>query len=126
MTAAFIDTNILIELYRSNSAAKAWYAAQRDLAVASVTWLEFMEGARGKAGQAACLRILMSVEAVMLTEGDQQWAMSQLLKFRLSHGVSFKDCLIASVCHRLQLPLYTKNVKDFVPVLGTGLVVKPY
>lgn len=126
MTAAFIDTNILIELYRSNSAAKAWYAAQSDLAVASVTWLEFMEGARGKAGQGACLRILMSVEVVMLTEADQQWAMSQLLKFRLSHGVSFKDCLIASVCHRLQFPLYTKNVKDFVSILGASLVVKPY
>src|SRR5579871_936003 len=99
MTAAFIDTNILIELYRGDKAAKAWYAAQSDLAVASVAWLEFMEGARGKAGQVACLRILSSVEVILLTEVDQQWAMGQLLRLRLSHGVSFKDCLIASVCY---------------------------
>ena len=85
-----------------------------------------MEGARGKAGQAACQHIMSPFEIAFLTELDQRWAMQQILKYRLTHGVSFKDCLIGSVCQRLQIPLYTKNVKDFAPILGTTLVIRPY
>jgi len=59
-------------------------------------------------------------------ESDQQWAMQQMLQYRLSHGVSLTDCLIASVCYRFQVPLYTDNVKDFLPILDHKLVIKPY
>lgn len=126
MIAGIADTNILIELYRNLPAAKTWVAAQTDLAITSITWLEFMEGVRGKAGQARCQQIIEPFEIVLLSEADQRWAMAQLLRYRLSHGASFKDCLIASVCHRLQVPLYTQNVKDFLIVLPTRLVVEPY
>jgi predicted nucleic acid-binding protein len=126
MIAGIADTNILIELYRSHPAAKSWTAAQTDLAITSITWLEFMEGARGKAGQVRCQHIIAPFEVTLLTEVDQQWAMDQLLQYRLSHGVSFKDCLIASVAHRLQVPLYTQNVKDFLVILPARLVIKPY
>ena len=126
MIAGIVDTNILIELYRNLATAKAWAAAQTDLAITSITWLEFMEGARGKAGQARCLQIMAPFEIALLTEADQQWTMAQLAQHRLTHGVSFKDCLIASVPHRLRVPLYTQNVKDFVAVLPAQLVFKPY
>ena len=126
MITAFLDTNILIEVYRNNPVAKAWFGSQSDLALSSVAWLELMEGASGKAGQRRCLEIIAPLDLVFVTEDDQRWAMTQVLRYRLSHGVSFKDCLIASVCHRLQLPLYTQNVKDFVPTLGLALVIKPY
>jgi predicted nucleic acid-binding protein len=36
------------------------------------------------------------------------------------------DCLIASVAQRLQVPLYTHNLKDMHVLLSTSLVVKPY
>ena len=126
MTVGIVDTNILIELYRNLPAAKVWIAGQNDLAITSVTWLEFMEGARGKAGQLRCLQIIAPFDIVYLTDVDQQWAMTQLLHFRLSHGISFKDCLIASAAYRLQVPLYTQNVKDFLVILPANLVVKPY
>ena len=126
MIAGIADTNILIELYRRLPPAHRWVAGQTDLAIASITWLEFMEGARGKAGQARCLQIIAPFEIVLLTETDQQWAMDQLRQHRLSHGVSFKDCLIASACHRLQVPLYTQNVKDFQAILPARLIIKPY
>lgn len=35
------------------------------------------------------------------------------------------DCLIASVAHRLQVPLYTHNLKDMTPLIGE-LALKPY
>jgi predicted nucleic acid-binding protein len=126
MTSGFADTNILIELYRNVDGAKAWFAAQSDLAISTVSWLEFIEGARGKKGQVRCIEIIAQFEMVFLTDADQQWAMEQLLRYRLSHGINFQDCLIASVCHRLQVPVYTQNVKDFLVVLPTQLVIKPY
>lgn len=56
MIKGIVDTNILIELYRKLPAAHAWTAGQTDLSVTIVSWLEFMEGARGKAGQAAAFK----------------------------------------------------------------------
>jgi predicted nucleic acid-binding protein len=126
MITGFADTNVLIELYRNVAGAKAWFAAQSDLAISTVSWLEFIEGARGKKGQVRCMEIIAQFEIVFLTDVDQQWAMEQLLRYRLSHGVNFQDCLIASVCHRLQVPVYTQNVKDFLVVLPAQLVIKPY
>lgn len=126
MTSGIADTNILIDLHRNNPAAKAWFAQYQDIAITVITWLEVMEGSRGKAGQAHDLQIIAQFSFEYLTHADQQWAMSQVLKYRLSHGVSFKDCLIASVAYRVQVPLYTMNVKDFLPLLGSKLVIKPY
>ena len=57
---------------------------------------------------------------------DQEWAMQQMELLRLSHGVSINDCLIASVAHRLQVPLYTHNLKHMQVLLGDTLPQKPY
>jgi hypothetical protein len=35
------------------------------------------------------------------------------------------DCLIAAPSHRLNVPLYTMNLKHFTPLLG-ALAVRPY
>lgn len=126
MIAGIVDTNILIELYRSHPLTKTWLAGQADLAITALTWLEFMEGARGKAGQARCLQIMAPFQMLFFTDSDQQWTMTQLLNYRLSHGISFKDRLIAACANRLQIPLYTQNIKDFLTVLPVHLVIKPY
>ena len=126
MTKSIADTNILIEIYRNNPISKLWFSTQQDIAIPSITWLELMEGSRGKAGERKNLQIIAQFGMEFLTIADQQWAMNQLLRFRLSHGVSFKDFLIASVCNRLQVPLFTKNVKDFLPMLNKQLVISPY
>jgi predicted nucleic acid-binding protein len=126
MLVGIVDTNILIELYRKNAATIAWFSGQGDLGVTTISWLEFMVGAAGKQGQQRCLQIVAQFTLHHLTTSDQEWAMQQLLRYRLSHGVSKDDCLIASVCNRLQVPMFTRNVKDFTPMLGSRLVVKPY
>ncbi len=50
--------------------------------------------------------------------------MEQMERYRLSHGVTINDCLIASVAYRLEVPLYTHNIKDMTPLFGK-LAVKP-
>jgi predicted nucleic acid-binding protein len=123
MTIGIADTTVIIHLFRKNAAARAWMEAQAErLSITPYTWLEIIYGAPGKRGQAACLAIMKKFDLVFPVRADIEWAM---LAYRLSHGVSVVDCLIASVAHRLQVPLYTDNVKDF-PMLAAKLVVKPY
>jgi len=53
------------------------------------------------------------------------WATEQLIVFNLSHNIDVFDCLIAAVSHRLQIPLYTRNLRHFEPLLGP-LARPPY
>ena len=85
-----------------------------------------MHGAPGKAGQQASKVILNHFELEYPTPSDFQWAMQQMERLRLSHGVGINDCQIAAVAYRLQVPVYTHNVKDMVKLLGKNLVLKPY
>src|SRR5688572_19359374 len=120
MTSGFVDTSVLIHLYRNHPAAKSWFNSQSvPLSVTSITWLEFLDGAPSKAGLALCLSLLSEFELIHLIELDQDWAMQQLQSHRLSQGIHANDCLIASVCHRLQVPIYTNNVKDLQKLLPT-------
>jgi predicted nucleic acid-binding protein len=126
MTAAVVDTTVVVHLFRRYAPALAWYGAlAQPLGVTPITWLEVMYGADSKAKQAACKAILTSFDMLHLTAVDQEWAMDQMERFRLSHGVSVNDCLIASVAERLGQTLYTHNLKDMTPMIGP-LAVKPY
>jgi predicted nucleic acid-binding protein len=84
-----------------------------------------MQGASNKANQVQCKLLLGQFDYLYPTSADQQWAMQQLERFQFSHHIGKEDCLIASVAYRLQLPLYTHNLKDMIPLIGS-LAVKPY
>lgn len=126
MTTGLVDTTVVIHYFRKNRVAQAWVDTQpARLSITPITWLEVMRGASGKAGQARCKAILSRFDIVYLTSADQDWAMEQMERYRLSHGVGLNDCLIASVAHRLQVPLYTHNLKDMTPMVG-NLAIRPY
>jgi predicted nucleic acid-binding protein len=126
MTVGIVDTTVVVHYFRKNPMAQTWVDTQPvRLPIVSITWLEVMHGAGSKAKESASKSILSRFDIIYLSEIDQQWAMQQVERFRLSHGVSINDCLIASVAFRLQVPLYTHNLKDMTPMLGK-LAVKPY
>jgi predicted nucleic acid-binding protein len=121
-----IDTTILIHLFRRNKNAITWLATQSNLGVTTISRLEFIYGARGRSAMMAAIQLLNTFRTIPLSEADQKWAEQQLIKYRLSHGVEINDSLIASVSHRLQMPLYTQNIKDFQKLLPAVLVVRPF
>jgi predicted nucleic acid-binding protein len=126
MTVAIADTTVVLHLYRRYAPALTWYGSLSEpLGITPITWMEVMYGAGSKAKQAACKTLLSRFDLVHLTSADQDWAMEQMEKHRLSHGVATNDCFIASVAHRLQVPLYTHNIKDMTTLIGK-LAVKPY
>src|SRR6185295_19877296 len=113
MSVGIVDTTVILHYFRKVATARAWVDSQPvRLSVVSTTWMEVMEGASSKVNQAESRRILNKFDLLYLTTADQQWAMQQLEYFQFSHHIGMDDCLIASVAYRLQLPLYTHNLKD--------------
>jgi predicted nucleic acid-binding protein len=126
MTVAIVDTTVVVHLFRRYAPALTWYSSlAQPLGVTPLTWLEVIYGAGSKAKQATCKALLSQFDLIYATSSDQDLAMQQMERFRLSNGVTSGDCLIAAVAYRLQLPLYTHNLKDMVPMIG-NLAVKPY
>ncbi len=87
--------------------------------------MEVITGGDNKAERQRAAQVMAQFEMVYLTEADLKWAMEAQMRYELSHGIGMMDCLIASASHRLQLPLYTHNLKHFAPLLG-DLAQKPY
>ena len=125
MVKALLDTNILVDLLRRYSSAENWLEGESDLGVTRAVWLEVLQGVENGVEQQRAIRLLRDFELVELTTADFEWATQQLIKFGLSHGIEAFDCLIAAPAHRLQLPLYTRNLKHLAPLLG-ALAQRPY
>ena len=122
---AIVDTTVVIHLLRRYKPALAWFNNNQTYGVTSTTWMEVMQGTTSKANQTQARGILDQCEILYPTSADQQWAMQQLEQFQFSHHIGKDDCLIASVAYRLNLPLYTHNLKDMTPLIGR-LAAKPY
>src|SRR5689334_20705299 len=125
MIDAIVDTTVVIHLYRKYQPAIVWFNNQQRYGVTATSWLEVMTGASNKEMQAQCKYLLSQFDLLYPTASDQQWAMQQLEHFQFSHHIGKDDCLIASVAYRLQLPLYTHNLKDMTPLIG-NLAIRPY
>jgi predicted nucleic acid-binding protein len=127
MISGVVDTTVIVHLFRRNPDALTWYGSVSDmLVVRPLTWMEIIYGASGKAGQAKCKALLDQFAMEYPTPLDMDWAMQQMERFRFSHGVGTNDCLIASVCYRLQVPLYTHNLKHMQILLGKSGAIQPY
>lgn len=125
MVTALIDSAIVVDGLRYYPPAAAWFAQQANFGVSVMVWMEVIQGATDRRAEQRAVRLLKNFESIHVTAQDMDWAVSQLLRFHLSHGVDAMDCLIASSSFRLNVPLYTRNLKHFRPLLGS-LAQKPY
>lgn len=126
MVNALLDTSILIDILRLNAHANRWISQQNiQFGVPAVVYLEALQGSSNKQDQAKALKLLSRFEYVEVVADDYHWAIKQVIQFKLSHNVGAMDCLIAASSYRLQIPLYTMNIKHFTPLLGS-LAQKPY
>jgi len=125
MVDSLLDSAVFVDVLRDYEPARDWLAKQGQLGVTHVVWLEILDGAPNKRAQRHALELLRRFAVVEITAADMRWAVEQLVRLRLSHNVDPFDCLIASVAYRLQLPLYSHNLKHFGPLIG-DLAVRPY
>ena len=125
MVNALLDTSIIVDLIRGYGPAQEWYLQQTDLGVSRAVWLEILEGAPNRQSQQNAINLLRSFELEEITAEDMTLATEMLLRFNLSHNIDAFDCIIAALNTRLEIPLYTRNLKHFVPLLGE-LAQAPY
>jgi len=125
MSIAILDTTVVLHIFRKYPPALAWFRSSQTYAIVSTTWMEVMVGVGSKRAMQETLHLLSNFELLYLTNDDQKWAQNQIQQLRFSHHVTTNDCLIASVAYRLQIPLYTHNLKDMTPMLDK-LAIKPY
>lgn len=86
------------------------------LIITPIVWMEIVQGARNAKERAQLMRFLRQFQIEHSTESDHRWAMRQLAQFHLSHSVEIADVLIASVAVRLDIIIYTLNIKHYAPL----------
>lgn len=87
--------------------------------------MEIVKGCENKKALHEATRLLKRFELVDIQVEDIDWALDKLTKYALSHNIDLIDSLIAATAYQLNIPLYTKNLKHFTPLLGK-LAQKPY
>lgn len=120
-----LDSAVLVDILRSHPPAVTWLLKQDHLGITPISWLEIVAGATDSTAQKRAVQLLRRFERIDLVSQDFDWAIDRALQFRLSHNVDIMDCLIASTASRLRMPLFTRNSKHFVPLLGP-LAQVPY
>lgn len=125
MVDAPLDSSVLIDLLRGYAPAEVWLEQREFLGVTHIVWLELLEGAKNKQSQHKAIVPLRRFHLVETIPSDFEWEVNRLVMLGLSHQVDAFDCLIASVSYRLNVPLYTRNMKHFVPLIS-NLAPTPY
>jgi predicted nucleic acid-binding protein len=123
----FLDSSVIVDLLRYHDPAVRWKyeLGSAVIGICPVAWMEIIDGAQDRGAQRRAMTMMTQFELVSLEQIDFAWAMQQQIAQRLKFGVGVLDCLIAAPAFRLQLPLYTQNLKHFLPLLG-ALAQKPY
>ncbi len=111
-----VDTDILIDVGRGDEMAIAYLESLEKgkvLAVSAVTYMELIVGCKNKREQQAVKRFMKRFEVIALTEAITEKAVEMLLEYRLSHGLLIADALIAATAIERNVPLVSKNQRDY-------------
>ncbi|MDI6402360.1 type II toxin-antitoxin system VapC family toxin [Balneolaceae bacterium ANBcel3] len=111
-----VDTDILIDYSRGVEKAKASivkHEIDHRLAISVITQLELMAGCKNKQDFKLLNAFLKDFEVIPLNASISDKAVELFERFRLSHGVMIPDMLIASTAMVFDIPLLSKNHKDF-------------
>jgi predicted nucleic acid-binding protein len=111
-----IDTDILIDAGRNIADAVTRLqseAASHTLAVSTVTAMELLVGCRDKREQREIERFLRHFVIVPLDPKVSGTAVELVKKYRLSHGLLIADALIAATAIEANIPLLSKNQRDY-------------
>ena len=117
-----VDTDILIDAGRGVQEAVDHLnaiAASTTPTISVVTQMELIIGCRNKTELQKLAIFLEPFQIAPLDETISAKAVALLQKYRLSHGLLIADSLIAATAVSLQLPLISKNQRDyrFIPEL---------
>lgn len=123
-----VDTDILIDASRAIDEALACLDQIEDrsaLAVSAVTEMELIVGCRAKAELRKLDKFLNRFQVLRLNEQMSDAAVALLRRYRLSHGLLIADAFIAATALVLDIPLVSKNQRDYRFIAGLNLLSYP-
>ena len=120
-----LDSDVIIEVLRGNSATVGWLRAQRSSGIAlgysPVSRAEIRAGSR-PAERPAIAALFGSLTPIPIEASTGELAGEQLAKYAKSHGVQMGDALIAASALESANDLATFNARHFP---GVPKVIKP-
>ena len=122
------DTDVLIDVaLEIDEAVNCLREAEQEsgLAISVVTQMELLVGCRSKTELRKTERFLQRFQLLRLSESVSDLAVNLLRQYRLSHGLLIPDALIAATAIALNLPLVSKNQRDFRFIEGLKLLPYP-
>ena len=123
-----LDTDILIDAGRGVvEAIRCLDRIEQEsgLAVSVITAMELNVGCRNKTELRQLESFLKRFQVLPLSEAISLRALALLHTYRLSHGLLIPDALIAATALELNLPLATKNQRDYAFIEGLDLLAYP-
>lgn len=88
--------------------------------------MELLLGCQNKAEMRKLERFLQRFHIIKMNERISDSAVELLRRYRLSHGLLIADALIAATALSLNIPLVTKNQRDYRFITGLRLLAYPY
>ena len=111
-----IDTDILIDTARGNEKAITYLQELEDhaeLTISSITQMELIVGCQNYSELKALEKFLERFVILPVSEEVSQVAVHILKTYRLSHSLKIADALIASTAIAHNIPLISKNQRDY-------------
>jgi predicted nucleic acid-binding protein len=128
MSRILVDTDILIDVANNDATAKACLTAESQtatLAISTITVMELIVGCRNKSELQTLNRFLSQFQIFTLTNTISDRAAELLQIYFLSHGLLIADALIAATAIENQIPLISKNQRDFRFIQELNLLPYP-
>lgn len=123
-----IDTDILIDAGRNiNTAIEKIkeLSKNKTVCISVITQMEMLVGCENKREQRIVEKYLNNFEIISITEQISEKAYELLSKYRLSHGLLIPDSLIAASAVIENIPLISKNQKDYKYISDLELIKYP-
>jgi len=112
------DTDVLIWALRGNERAARAIDAATDRALAIVSLMELLQGARSRLEARQIRQSLRQLQfrVLPLSEAVGAAAVALIEQHALAHGIQLADALIAATAMESGLPFCTGNAKHFRPI----------
>lgn len=123
-----IDSDVLIDMLRKEPLAVSTFQAllrQGPVMVSVVSRMETIRGCLNREAQQQAERLLKRVEVVGLDAQISSRADQLITQYYLSNNMAVPDALIAATASVYELPLLTKNQRDFLYIPGLKLLPYP-
>ena len=128
MKFPLIDSDVLIDILRGDLIAIGIFHAllqEGPITVSVVSRMETIRGCLNREMQQQAERLLKQLELVSLDVQISTKADQLITKYYLSNSVAVPDALIAATALVYDLPLLTKNQRDFRYLPGLQLLPYP-